>query len=58
MLSDKDVFSSREHFCTKIASFLNLTNSKKWGKFGGGIKTIKNDNFEYFSIESYVVGIY
>ena len=31
---------------------------QKWGKSGVRIKTIKSDNFQYFSIKSYVVGVY
>ena len=30
----------------------------KWVKFGVGIKMIKMDNFQYFSIKSYVVDVY
>ena len=32
--------------------------SKKWGKSGVGIKMIKSENVQYFSIKSYVVDMY
>ena len=49
---------SRKHLRTKVTPDFNLTYSKNWGKSGVGIKIIKNDNFHYFSIKSYVVNVY
>ena len=39
----------------KVTPDFYLTYSKNGGKSGVGIKMIKMDNFQYFSIKSYVV---
>ena len=49
---------SGKHLRTKVTPDFHLTYSKKWGKSGVGIKMIKMDNFQYFSIKSYVVDVY
>ena len=45
--------TSRKHLRTKVTPDFHL-----WGKSGVRIKMIKMDNFQYFSIKSYVVGVY
>ena len=50
--------SSRKHLRAKVTPDFQLTYSKKWGKSGVGIKMIKMDNFQYFSINSYVMDVY
>ena len=47
-----------KHLRTKVTPDFHLTYNKKWGKSGVGIKMIKMDNFQYFSIKSYVVDVY
>ena len=42
----------------KVTPDFHLTYSKKWGKSGVGIKMIKANNFQCFSIKSYVVDVY
>ena len=48
--------TSRKHLRTKVTPDFHLTYSKNGGNLGR-IKMIKNDNFQYKSIESYVVAI-
>ena len=43
--------TSLKHLPTKVTPDFHL----KWGKSGVGIKMIKMNNFQYFSIKSYVV---
>ena len=50
--------TSRKHLRTKVTPDIHLTYSKNGGKSGVGIKMIKMDNFQYFSIKSYVVDVY
>ena len=50
--------SSRKHLRTKVIPDFHLTYSKNWGKSGVGIKMIQMDNFQFFSIKSYVVDVY
>ena len=55
-LSDVFVLASRKHLRTKVTPDLHLEYSRKGGNLGlVGIKTIKSG---YFSIKSYVEGIY
>ena len=48
---------SGKHLRTKVTPDFHLTYSKKMGEFWVGIKMIM-DNFQYFSIKSYVVDVY
>ena len=50
--------TSRKHLRTKVTPDIHLTYSENGGKSGVGIKMIKMDNFQYFSIKSYVVDVY
>ena len=43
---------------SKVTPDFHLTYSEIWGKSGVGIKMIKMDNFQHFSIKSYVVDMY
>ena len=52
------LWRSRKHLCKKVTPDLHLTFSKKGGNLGVGIKMIKNGNYLYFSIKSYVVDVY
>ena len=54
---DHKKFSSRKHLRTKVTPDFHLTYSKKGGKSGVGIQLIKMDNFQYFSIKSYVLDV-
>ena len=44
---------SRKHLRTKVTPDFH-----QWGKSGVGIKMIKMDIFQYFSIKSYFVDVY
>ena len=46
-----------DHLRTKVTPDFHLTYSKNGGN-GVGIKMIKMDNFQYFSIKLYVVDVY
>ena len=49
--------SSRKQLRTKVTPDLHLTYSKM-GEIWGWYKMVKSDNFQYFSIKSYVVDVY
>ena len=50
--------TSRKHLRAKVTPDFHLTYSKNWGNLGVRIKMIKMNNFQYFSIKSYVVDVY
>ena len=51
-------WSSRKHLHTKVTPDFHLTYSKNSKKSEVGIKMVKIDNCQYFSIKSYVVDVY
>ena len=52
--------TSQKHLRTEVTPDFHLTYmySKNGGSLGVGMKMIKKDNFQYFSIKSYVVDVY
>ena len=58
-ISYPGVLTSRKHLRTKETPDFHLTYSKySRGKSGVGIKMIKSEKIQYFSIKSYVVDVY
>ena len=49
---------SWKHLHTKVTPDFHLTYSKNGGNLGSESKFKKIENFQYFSIKSYVVDVY